>query len=84
LLQGRRRQTCRRVAGQPERVYKTLSRHGLNTRAKRLALVACYRAPREPPREPVPEPQITTTKSSELVGIDRIHVGRLRGTASTG
>src|SRR5215204_3731750 len=33
-------------------VYKTLCRHGLNTRAKRLALVAGYRAPYEPPREP--------------------------------
>jgi transposase len=29
----------------PNGVYKTLCRHGLNTRAKRLALVAGYRAP---------------------------------------
>ena len=35
----------------PNGVYKTLVRHGLNTRAKRLALVAGYRAPFEPPRE---------------------------------
>src|SRR5215216_7966209 len=32
----------------PNGVYKTLCRHGLNTRAKRLALVAGYRAPYEP------------------------------------
>ena len=42
----------------PNGVYKTLRRHGLNTRAKRLALVAGYRAPYEPPREPAPEPHI--------------------------
>ena len=29
----------------PNGIYKTLVRHGLNTRAKRLALVAGYRAP---------------------------------------
>ena len=42
----------------PNGVYKTLVRHGLNTRARRLALVAGYRAPYEPPREPAPEPHI--------------------------
>src|SRR3954464_14696792 len=36
-------------------VYKALRRHGLNTRAKRLSLVAGYRAPYEPPRDPEPE-----------------------------
>lgn len=40
----------------PNGVYKALRRHGLNTRAKRLGLVAGYRAPYEPPREPAPEP----------------------------
>jgi transposase len=39
----------------PNGVWKVLCRHGLNTRARRLALVAGYRAPREPPREPAPE-----------------------------
>src|SRR3954463_2105982 len=38
----------------PNGVYKTLVRHGLNTRARRLALVAGYRAPFEPPRAPKP------------------------------
>jgi transposase InsO family protein len=64
-------------------VYKTLGRHGLNTRAKRLALVAGYRAPYEPPRDPEPEPHIATTHPGELVGIDCFYVGRLHGTAGT-
>jgi transposase InsO family protein len=64
----------------PNGVYKTLVRHGLNTRAKRLALVAGYRAPFEPPRDPEPEPHITTARPGELVGIDCFFVGRLHGT----
>src|SRR3954454_10524783 len=60
----------------PNGVYKTLRRHGLNTRAKRLALVAGYRAPFEPPRAELPEPHITTTRPGELVGIDCFYVGR--------
>jgi transposase InsO family protein len=67
----------------PNGVWKTLRRHGLNTRAKRLALVAGYRAPWEPPRESLPEPHITSTRPGELVGIDCFYVGRLHGTAGT-
>ena len=63
----------------PNGIYKTLVRHGLNTRAKRLALVAGYRAPYEPPREPEPEPHIKTSRPGELVGIDCFFVGRLHG-----
>ena len=63
----------------PNGVYKTLRRHGLNTRAKRLALVAGYRARFEPPRDPAPEPHIDTTRPGELVGIDCFFVGRLHG-----
>jgi transposase InsO family protein len=48
-------------------------------RAKRLALVAGYRAPFEPPREPEPEPHIETSRPGELVGIDCFFVGRLHG-----
>src|SRR4051794_8186080 len=63
----------------PNGVYKTLCRHGLNTRAKRLALVAGYRAPYEPPREFEPEPHIDSQRPGELVGIDCFFVGRLHG-----
>ena len=63
----------------PNGVYKTLVRHGLNTRARRLALIAGYRAPYEPPRGPEPEPHIQTTRPGELVGIDCFFVGKLRG-----
>jgi transposase InsO family protein len=65
----------------PNGVYKTLVRHGLNTRAKRLALIAGHRAPFEPPREAAPEPHIDTTRPGELVGIDCFFVGRLRGSS---
>src|SRR4051794_8027660 len=64
----------------PNGVYKTLRRHGLNTRAKRLALVAGYRAPLAAPRDVAPEPHIDTTRPGELVGIDCFFVGRLHGT----
>jgi transposase InsO family protein len=60
-------------------VYKTLLRHGLNTRAKRLALIAGHRARFEPPREAPTEPHIDSTRPGELVGIDCFFVGRLRG-----
>jgi transposase InsO family protein len=68
------------LAISPNGVYETLVRHGLNTRAKRLALVAGYRAPFAPPREPVPEPHIETSRPGELLGIDCFFVGRLHGS----
>jgi transposase InsO family protein len=61
-------------------VWRCLRRHGLSTRSKRLALVAGYRAPYEPPREPEPEPHIAVERPGELVGVDCFFVGRLRGT----
>jgi transposase InsO family protein len=64
----------------PNGVYRVLLRHGLNTRRLRLSLVAGYRAPYEPPRDPVPEPHIEVSRPGELVGIDCFKVGRLRGT----
>ena len=64
----------------PNGVYKTLVRHGLNTRAKRLALIAGYRAPVGPPRAPEPEAHIDSCRPGELVGIDCFFVGRLHGT----
>ena len=63
----------------PNGVWKVLRRHGISTRAKRLALVAGYRAPHEPPREPVCELHIDTTRPGELVGLDCFFVGRLHG-----
>jgi len=64
----------------PNGVWRVLRRHGLNTRGRRLALVAGYRAPYEPPREPAPEPHIEVSRPGELVGFDCFFVGRLRGT----
>jgi transposase InsO family protein len=63
----------------PNGVWKVLCRHGLNTRAKRLALIAGYAAPYEPPRDPGPEQHIDVSRPGELVGIDCFYVGRLRG-----
>jgi transposase InsO family protein len=63
----------------PNGVWKVLSRHGLSTRTKRLALIAGYAAPYEPPRTPEPERHIDVSRPGELVGIDCFYVGRLRG-----
>jgi transposase InsO family protein len=62
-------------------IWRVLCRHGLSTRAKRLALVAGYRAPYEPPREAEPEPRVESSRPGELVGFDSFFVGRLHGTA---
>ena len=64
----------------PNGVWKVLCRHGLNTRAKRLGLIAGYAAPYEPPRDPGPEQHIDVDRPGELVGIDCFYVGRLRHT----
>jgi transposase InsO family protein len=61
-------------------VWKVLLRHGINTRAKRLALIAGYRAPYQPPSEPEPEPHIEVQRPGQLVGVDCFFVGRLRDT----
>jgi transposase InsO family protein len=61
-------------------VWRCLRRHGLNTRGKRLALIAGYRAPYQPPREPEPERHIEASRPGELVGFDCFYVGRLHGT----
>ncbi len=55
-------------------------RHGLSTRKARLALIAGYRAPYEPPREEQPEPHVESSRPGELVGLDCFFVGRLHGT----
>ncbi|MFQ5528707.1 MAG: DDE-type integrase/transposase/recombinase [Thermoanaerobaculia bacterium] len=61
-------------------IWRVLRRHGLNTRAKRLALVAGYQARYE--RAPLPEKprHIETSRPGELVGLDCFYIGRLTGT----
>ncbi len=49
----------------PNGVWKVLCRHGLNTRAKRLGLIAGYAAPYEPPRDPGPERHECATSRGE-------------------
>jgi transposase len=64
----------------PNGVWRCLRRHGLNTRAKRLGLVAGYRAPYEPPRPSPAVQHFEIERPGELVGLDCFFVGRLRGT----
>jgi transposase len=75
-----RREKWGGIVVSPNGVWKVLVRHGLNTRAKRLSLIAGYAAPYEPPRDPGPEQHIDVDYPGELVGIDCFYVGRLRGT----
>jgi transposase InsO family protein len=64
-------------------VWRCLRRHGLNTRAKRLSLVAGYAAPYEPPRPAAVEQHVEAERPGELVGFDCFYVGRLHGTRGT-
>jgi len=62
-------------------VYRVLRRHGLNTRAKRLSLVAGYAAPPEPGPRPKAEPRhLKVDHPGELVQMDCFRIGRLTGT----
>lgn len=68
----------------PNGVWRVLRRHGLSTRAKRLALVAGYAAPPEPQRpEPEVERHLDVSRPGELVQIDCFCIGRLSGTRGT-
>jgi transposase len=78
-----RREKWGGIVVSPNGVWRCLRRHGLNTRSKRLSLVAGYRAPYEPPREPAPEPHIEVERPGGLVGLDCFSVGRLRGIEGT-
>jgi transposase InsO family protein len=65
----------------PNGAWRVLCRHGLNTRAKRLGLIAGYAAPPQPERpEPVPQRHIEASTPGELVQMDCFYVGRLHGT----
>ena len=64
-------------------VWRCLRRHGLNTRAKRLSLVAGYAAPYEPPRSAPVEQHVEAERPGELVGFDCFFVGRLHNMKET-
>jgi hypothetical protein len=64
----------------PNGVHRVLRRHGLNTRAKRLGLVAGYAAPPEPERRPAPpHPHLQVSLPGEMVQMDCFFIGRLSG-----
>jgi transposase InsO family protein len=68
----------------PNGVHKVLRRHGLNTKAKRLGLVAGYAAPAEPiEKEPPTERHIDVEHPGELVQMDCFAIGRLSGAKGT-
>jgi transposase InsO family protein len=68
----------------PSGVWRALRRHGLNTRAKRLGLVAGAAVPPEPAEAaPRPEPHLEVDHPGQLVQFDCFHVGRLSGTRGT-
>lgn len=68
----------------PNGAWRVLRRHGLSTRAKRLALVAGYAAPPEPERpEPAPERHIEAQRPGQVVQMDCFYVGRLSDTKGT-
>jgi transposase InsO family protein len=65
-------------------VWRVLCRVGLNTRAKRLALIARHRDPYERrPDLPPPERHINATEPGQKVQFDCFYVGRLSGTKGT-
>ena len=65
-------------------VWRVLRRVGLNTRNKRLALIARHRDPyeRKPP-EPPPERHVDAARPGHKVGMDCFYVGRLSGRPGT-
>ncbi len=69
------------LAVSPNGVWRVLRRHGLNTRARRLALVAGYAAPPQPERpEPPMARHLEVDHPGELVQLDCFCIGRLSGT----
>src|SRR5207247_8553847 len=65
-------------------VGRVRDRHGLNTRTRRLQLVAGYAARYERrPEPPEPERHVEASRPGELVGLDCFYVGRLSGTKGT-
>jgi hypothetical protein len=65
-------------------VWRVLVRVGLNTRNKRLALIARHRDPYEHrPEPPPPERHIDASLPGEKVQLDCFFIGRLAGTKGT-
>jgi len=65
-------------------VWRVLRRVGLNTRNKRLALIARHQDRYERrPEQPPPERHIDATEPGEKVQLDCFYVGRLSGTKGT-
>jgi transposase InsO family protein len=65
-------------------VWRVLRRFNLNTRAKRLALIARHADPyEERPKAPPPERHIDASHPGEKLGVDCFYVGRLSGTKGT-
>jgi transposase InsO family protein len=65
----------------PNGIWRVLCRHGLNTRSKRLSLVAGYAARYErKPARPELERHVDASRPGDLVGLDCFYVGRLSGT----
>jgi transposase InsO family protein len=62
-------------------VHRVLRRHGLNTRSKRLGLVAGYAAPPEPVEgQPEPERHLDVDRPGQMIQFDCFFVGRLAGS----
>lgn len=64
-------------------VWRVLRRFGLNTRNKRLALIARHADPYERRPEPVPERHIEASEPGQKVQFNCFFVGRLSGTKGT-
>jgi transposase InsO family protein len=65
-------------------VHRVLRRHGLNTRSKRLGLVAGYAAPPETVQlnrdEEEPERHLEVDRPGQMIQFDCFYVGRLAGS----
>ena len=65
-------------------VWRVLRRYGLNTRSRRLALIARHADPYERrPERAAPERHIDASEPGEKVQLDCFYVGRLSGTKGT-